>query len=300
MKMPANVSRRGFTLNDRGFTLIELLVVIAIIAILAAILFPVFAQAREKARAIACLSNEKQIGLAYMQYVQDYDETFEFSQTFGVPGAGWAGRIYPYVKSKQVYTCPDDSWARPAWKPNIVSYAQNSNMSASNPWWDWTTDANGNYTGGMGTATMATLTAPSSTVMAYECSGQIGGNNGYPEPLGQLSNTNFANPNGTGDVSSPTEDGSAAGNGTNSAWSDPVIADRHGNYTINKNDTATSSTGSLIGHANFIMADGHAKYFTVSPENNGKGGVVSLGASGTCVSPDKLSGTGFAATFCTQ
>jgi prepilin-type N-terminal cleavage/methylation domain-containing protein len=274
-----------------GFTLIELLVVIAIIAILAAILFPVFAKVREKARQTACLSNEKQIGLAYMQYVQDYDETFEFSQTFGVAGAGWAGRVYPYVKSKQVYICPDDGWARPGWKPNIVSYAQNTNLSASKPWWDWPSQ-------GMGTATLATLTAPSNTVLAYECSGQIGGNSGYPEPLGQLSNTNFANPNGTWDVSSPTEDGSAAGNGMNSAWSDPVIADRHGFYTINKNDTATSSTGSLIGHANFIMADGHAKFLAVSPENAGKGGAVSLGAPGTCVSSDKLSGTGFAATFC--
>ncbi|HEV2472758.1 MAG TPA: prepilin-type N-terminal cleavage/methylation domain-containing protein, partial [Chthonomonadales bacterium] len=60
----------------RGFTLIELLVVIAIIAILAAILFPVFAQAREKARAISCLSNEKELGLSVLMYVQDYDENF--------------------------------------------------------------------------------------------------------------------------------------------------------------------------------------------------------------------------------
>src|ERR1700753_3722417 len=63
-------------IKRRGFTLIELLVVIAIIAILAAILFPVFAKAREKARQIACLSNMKQIGLATLQYVQDYDEQF--------------------------------------------------------------------------------------------------------------------------------------------------------------------------------------------------------------------------------
>src|SRR6516165_5669613 len=79
-----------------GFTLIELLVVIAIIAILAAILFPVFAKVREKARQTMCLSNEKQMGLAYMQYVQDYDETYVFSQLWGGPGHGWAGHLYPY------------------------------------------------------------------------------------------------------------------------------------------------------------------------------------------------------------
>src|SRR2546422_3208936 len=96
----------------RGFTLIELLVVIAIIAILAAILFPVFAQAREKARGISCLSNNKQIGLAFMQYVQDYDETFppsRFTTTKNDTGGRympWSVNILPYVKNVAVYECP--------------------------------------------------------------------------------------------------------------------------------------------------------------------------------------------------
>ena len=101
-----------------GFTLIELLVVIAIIAILAAILFPVFATAREKARQTSCASNLKQIGLAMLQYIQDYDEcspcglisttTSSGCDNIGLPGMGWAGQVYPYVKSTQVFACPDD------------------------------------------------------------------------------------------------------------------------------------------------------------------------------------------------
>src|SRR5438309_1928056 len=112
--------------NDptRGFTLIELLVVIAIIAILAAILFPVFAQARESARTASCLSNEKQLLLGIMQYIQDYDEKFptpvytlsSADPRYGKPDApwgpyaqhylGWDKLIQPYVKNTGVFKCP--------------------------------------------------------------------------------------------------------------------------------------------------------------------------------------------------
>ncbi len=93
-------------MRSKGFTLIELLVVIAIIAILAAILFPVFARAREKARQTSCLSNLKQIGTAMMMYVQDYDDTFPLAYTAGSPR--WSGIqvMYPYVKNAQVFNCP--------------------------------------------------------------------------------------------------------------------------------------------------------------------------------------------------
>lgn len=93
-----------------AFTLIELLVVIAIIAILAAILFPVFARARENARRSSCQSNMKQIGLGILQYVQDYDERFPLAvNPAGSIPVGWADEIQPYVKSIQLYQCPSDT-----------------------------------------------------------------------------------------------------------------------------------------------------------------------------------------------
>ena len=104
----------------KGFTLIELLVVIAIIAILASILFPVFARARENARRSSCQSNMKNIGLSMVQYSQDYDERYPVSYDFNISdGTGWDSRVAPYigaqVKSTQpssVFACPSDSIAR--------------------------------------------------------------------------------------------------------------------------------------------------------------------------------------------
>ncbi|MFP3903313.1 MAG: DUF1559 domain-containing protein [Armatimonadota bacterium] len=95
------------TQRCRGFTLIELLVVIAIIAILAAILFPVFARAREKARQTSCLSNVKQLGLGFMMYAQDYDETLIPLRTSSYEGGPtWYQIIQPYIKNEQILVCP--------------------------------------------------------------------------------------------------------------------------------------------------------------------------------------------------
>jgi prepilin-type N-terminal cleavage/methylation domain-containing protein/prepilin-type processing-associated H-X9-DG protein len=122
--------------SRKGFTLIELLVVIAIIAILAAILFPVFAQAREKARQISCLSNLKQLGLGVAMYTQDYDETLPFA--FSYQG-GWYNTVDPYIKNgapqipgvvinfdalalRGVWHCPDDPNAGLSYGANALTF----------------------------------------------------------------------------------------------------------------------------------------------------------------------------------
>ena len=138
-----------------GFTLIELLVVIAIIAILAAILFPVFAQARESARTSACLSNIKEIGLAWTMYAQDYDETYPLSRSIGYPSSddcayvdpnnpkgfklpriNWRAEVQPYIKNKQIYRCPsnpnNDQWAEGDDPEFKISYGDNGAMM-----WGW-------------------------------------------------------------------------------------------------------------------------------------------------------------------
>jgi prepilin-type N-terminal cleavage/methylation domain-containing protein/prepilin-type processing-associated H-X9-DG protein len=122
-----------------GFTLIELLVVIAIIAILAAILFPVFARARENARRTSCLSNLKQLGLGVQQYVQDYDERMPVTNAnFGSGGAdyaahaqaGWAVILQPYLKSTQILQCPSDAIkaGTDPTKGNFTDYSYNAEI----------------------------------------------------------------------------------------------------------------------------------------------------------------------------
>jgi prepilin-type N-terminal cleavage/methylation domain-containing protein/prepilin-type processing-associated H-X9-DG protein len=147
----------------RGFTLIELLVVIAIIAILAAILFPVFARAREKARQASCLSNVKQLILGHMMYVQDYDERFVYWTT----GAGdadtgaqaWWAAIYPYVNNVNVYYCPNHDGT----DVDYDSYSYHNTHFWKSPSWMYGMNPNIQYeTGGL---SLAEIRAPSSLVV---------------------------------------------------------------------------------------------------------------------------------------
>ena len=172
-----------------GFTLIELLVVIAIIAILAAILFPVFAKVREKARQTSCASNLNQIGLAEMQYMQDNDEiysgsyhTYQFlPDSTNEHRISYMEMLFPYTKSTQIYLCPDgspgDSFTNngandPQWNPNTylttTSYAYNSVA---------TNDLGFPGTDGGDTAIMndSTVSSPSETIMLMD---GRGGNTG--------------------------------------------------------------------------------------------------------------------------
>jgi prepilin-type N-terminal cleavage/methylation domain-containing protein/prepilin-type processing-associated H-X9-DG protein len=238
--------------RKRGFTLIELLVVIAIIAILAAILFPVFAKAREKARQTSCLSNEKQLGVGFLQYVQDYDELLphgSHSTSFNGlnTGTGWAGEIYPYVKSAGVYHCPDDPNTQSASATGTalypVSYALNLGV----------VDTNGKP------VLLNEFANVTDIVMLDEVQGASG--------------VNLTDPNETGSVKSPVD------YSNNLTWADssnnPVCCDHTVyKYTIGRMADINHdphSLDSLVGGvetpggrhsegANYLLIDGHAKW----------------------------------------
>ena len=165
-----------------GFTLIELLVVIAIIAILAAILFPVFSIARENARRAACQSNLKQIGLAITQYLQDYDSTSQPSQPLGPGSSGQAPTpatgvtfvttLQPYIKSTQVFMCPSMPPTTTDTDQASVGNLRQDFTWTTNP--SWVAQATGNYglneeltlsTG----LSMASVNKPAETAQAFDC-----------------------------------------------------------------------------------------------------------------------------------
>jgi len=262
--------------GQKAFTLIELLVVIAIIAILAAILFPVFARARENARRSSCQSNMKQIGLGLLQYIQDYDETMPFAyqnvDTYENPpsspwtGYVWNDMIFPYVKSEQIFNCP-------SWSPGSSDFAVKPYKYVAPPGTNgrtYQTKTYGSYAlnvtygcqplSACGTPVLdpvdsshdngdtlvkaSKLQTPATTVWVTESRGADKGNGqGTAANMTKWRNGLAISPGestpgtGTGDAVSYRTIGSAGDGG----WGDNEVAERH------------------LGTTNVLWADGHVK-----------------------------------------
>ncbi len=212
--------------KKKGFTLIELLVVIAIIAILAAILFPVFARAREQARKTSCASNLRQLGLGFSMYTQDYDERFcqiwsgEWNLNAATPRqTNWGPSIFPYIKNKAVYLCPSDASSHGS------SYLGN------------------NY---IGNAKIAIVPRPSEQVILMD---------------GAIDDdcTRDPNPNRPGGTCNPADPTVKTGNnGFNGLNADYTIW----NSTERVNGIRKGTTWSVPRHgdtSNMVFADGHVK-----------------------------------------
>lgn len=255
-----------------GFTLIELLVVIAIIAILAAILFPVFAQAREKARSISCLSNEKQIGLGIIQYQQDYDEKNPGGLNGYGGGSGYAGQIYPYVKSTNVFKCPSDPTNFGDYA--AASLALNSNTALANPKRP-SCDTNGD------SISIAGYSSPAKTILLFEVM-----NSSYyniqteiqPAPVGTASYCGGSpSGNGLGDPYNPNGYNGEPGAGT---ATDGKIKYATGLFPGSTfySEHFSGPLGRHQGGANYVMADGHAKWLRSSMVSAGGNNASETGA----------------------
>ncbi|MCW3060331.1 MAG: hypothetical protein JWQ02_2152 [Capsulimonas sp.] len=240
--------------SHAAFTLIELLVVIAIIAILAAILFPVFAKAREKARQTSCASNLRQLGLGFTQYEQDNDELTPMCDVFG---QGWGGRIYPYVKSGGLYGCPDDP-SSPEPGTSKVSYAVNTNLITGS---DGFTSMNTAFLSNAPTyPALASWSSPSNTVLLFEIVGNVHDFVGRPLYGVDLTNTQeIRTGNGTGSIA-----------GAGASYASPATCFNLaqyatgdiGGYLLNRTNPQPPivTKGRHTDGSNFLAADGHVKW----------------------------------------
>lgn len=240
-----------FSNKRRGFTLIELLVVIAIIAILAAILFPVFAKARAKARQASGASNQKQLALAFLQYIQDYDEKFppviganngayvHWGQDYTLSnGTVVPGLVGPYVKSQQLFV--DPSGTRPAAGKTIVDYMYNDLLAGKS---------------------QAAAAAVASTVLTLDSDGAV--------PVDTFSSAGTALNQGTGGtkltLAAGHGVGTAAVGGTFTGVSQTNVTPTNGSADVVSSTAVTRHSDGT----NVSFVDGHVKWFKVVVNANG-------------------------------
>jgi prepilin-type N-terminal cleavage/methylation domain-containing protein/prepilin-type processing-associated H-X9-DG protein len=270
--------------NKNGFTLIELLVVIAIIAILAAILFPVFAQAREKARQTSCLSNVKQVILGHIMYQQDWDETVPFNRECSNPAnlvpnglpcvqgralRGWIDLVNPYVKNYGVFKCPSDT-QRPVPLPAGTLDQQGNVAVAGHVWgpgsagynqggeWRSSYGRNNNFANnGLNTATLAAVNFPANTILIFEFAANSGGGANGNE-RGHGSAYSIVRPENIDAV--PCQLYNTANPNNNLSNFFKTLENQQ---KINERGQLSSTRHS--GGANYAFVDGHAKWYR--PEN---------------------------------
>ena len=235
-----------------GFTLIELLVVIGIIAVIAAILFPVFAGARERGRRTQCLSNERQLGMAILQYAGDNNETLFVAgadpRGWVGDGLGWAGKCFSYVKNVGVFRCPDDATADvPAgsafslngWAMQAVSYGFNASLAGVRaPAGDPVTPP----------PALGQIAAPARTVLLFEVSGNA---------------ANLIDP----------------GADTQSAWGSAALGSAFGDAAEPMSDPTSPAGYSVLPHSLVLYATGNMGGVLLNGAT--KGGVVLPGARGS-------------------
>jgi len=250
--------------RNRAFTLIELLVVIAIIAILAAILFPVFAQAREKARAISCLSNLKQVGLASQMYLQDYDEVMVVGN-LPAPGTAagqywWPSLLQPYIKTWNIYRCPDMGDPSNIWSGGPFDWYGNWQVFASV---GYNYDVLGHFNGDCSNATghsLAVLSSPASTIAFTDSAAGTG--------VPGTATGFYLNPqNGFTNVNGPLEYSRAGSSGapgwfTTCVWYNGQLGGY--DWAVAPTNPAPDFVGfggiRHSGGENVCWADGHAKF----------------------------------------